>query len=388
LVVLLAGGAVGGYLGSATGDDSTGPAAPKRAEAGPAKRFAPWSVPLGGPGAGKRTGACSWGTSALYCSGQGLAAARLDPATGAPGWTVPAQAAPGPAPARAPLYAGGLVLVAGAGSDVLQALDPATGARRWQRTLPGGAQVIAEAGHVLTAGSDGTATLLDPATGTPKWSRRIGGTGSLWWAGPDASGKPALYVATREPDGSRTLVAAVDPGDGAVRWQLRTAGLLQPVATVQGGAYLLANDAQGKTDAVVRVDLATRTVRRVSLAVPLYEVQATAGPDGVVYLVGSAGGLAAVGPERERWRLETGLAVASRPAVAGGRVYLTAPDGRLLAVEAADGRLVGQTRPRMGDGQGTFAASLPAPVVADGAVYASAPDGSVFAVDAANPAGW
>lgn len=235
---------------------------------------------------------------------------------------------------------------------------------------------------------DGSATLLDAATGTPKWSRRIGGTGSVWWGGPDASGRAALYVATRQPDGRQTQVAAVDPGDGAVRWQIRTAGLLQPVATVQGSAYLLENDAQGKTDAVVRVDLATRAVRRVRLAVPLYEAQATAGPDGVVYLVGAAGGLAAVGPERELWRLETGLAVASRPAVAAGRVYLTAPDGRLLAVEASGGRLLGQTKPRMGGDQGAFAASLNAPVVADGTVYASAPDGSVFAVDAADPAGW
>ncbi|MFI5829810.1 PQQ-binding-like beta-propeller repeat protein [Streptomyces sp. NPDC051578] len=388
LVVLLAGGAVGGYLGSATGDDSPGPAAPTQARAGATKRFAPWSVPLAGPGAGKGTGACSWAGAALYCSGRGLAAARLDPANGALGWTVPAQAAPGPGSARAPLYAGGLVLAPGAGSGVLQALDPATGARRWQRDLPGGAQVVAEAGHVLAAGSDGTATLLDAASGTPKWSRRIGGTGSVWWGGPDASGKAALYVATREPDGRQTRVAAVDPGDGAVRWQISTAGLLQPVATVQGSAYLLANDAQGRTDAVVRVDLATRSVRRVSLAVPLYEAQATAGPDGVVYLVGAAGGLAAVGPERELWRLETGLAVASRPAVAAGRVYLTAPDGRLLAVEASGGRLLGQTKPRMAGDQGAFAASLTAPVVADGTVYASAPDGSVFAVDAANPAGW
>ncbi|MFD2121072.1 PQQ-binding-like beta-propeller repeat protein [Streptomyces cirratus] len=210
----------------------------------------------------------------------------------------------------------------------------------------------------------------------------------MWWGGPDTSGKAALYVATREPDGSRTRVAAVDPGDGTVRWQIRTAGLLQPVATVRGSAYLLESDAQGRTDAVVRVDLATRSVRRVSLAVPLYEAQATAGPDGVVYLAGSAGALAAVGPERELWRLETGLAVSSRPAVDGGRVYLTAPDGRLLAVGALDGRLLGQTKPRMGGDQGSFAASLTAPVVADGTVYAAAPDGSVFAVDAANPAGW
>lgn len=48
---------------------------------------------------------------------------------------------------------------------------------------------------------------------------------------------------------------------------------------------------------------------------------------------------------------------------------------------------MGQTKPRMGTGR-SFTATVPAPVVGDGRVYGSAPDGSVFAVDAANPAGW
>ncbi|KJY38705.1 hypothetical protein VR46_29405, partial [Streptomyces sp. NRRL S-444] len=83
-----------------------------------------------------------------------------------------------------------------------------------------------------------------------------------------------------------------------------------------------------------------------------------------------------------------GLAVASRPVAADGRIHLAAPDGRLLAVDAGSGRLVGQTKPRMGDARDGFAAALPAPVSADGRVYGTAPDGSVFAVASADPAGW
>jgi outer membrane protein assembly factor BamB len=68
-------------------------------------------------------------------------------------------------------------------------------------------------------------------------------------------------------------------------------------------------------------------------------------------------------------------------------VYVTAPDGRLLAVDAATGRLLGQTPPRLGRADRVVAA-LPQPVIAGGHVYASAPDGTVFAVDGRDPAGW
>ncbi|KJY25232.1 hypothetical protein VR44_33040 [Streptomyces katrae] len=107
-----------------------------------------------------------------------------------------------------------------------------------------------------------------------------------------------------------------------------------------------------------------------------------------MYAFGTRGGLVAIGGEKELWRLETGASFASRPVFADGRVYLAASDGRLLAVDAGAGRLVGQTKPRMAATPGTFSATLPAPVVADGRVYASAPDGTVFAQDARNPAGW
>ncbi|CAM5688046.1 PQQ-binding-like beta-propeller repeat protein OS=Streptomyces tendae OX=1932 GN=GUR47_18680 PE=4 SV=1 [Streptomyces tendae] len=71
----------------------------------------------------------------------------------------------------------------------------------------------------------------------------------------------------------------------------------------------------------------------------------------------------------------------------GRHVFLSAPDGRLLAFDARSGRPAGQTAPRLGEGD-RVVASLPAPVVADGRVHASAPDGTVFTVDAGDPAAW
>lgn len=391
LGLLLAAGAVGGYLwfGSGSGSGSEDGPSPDRLTARVTpepQRIQPWSVPLG-----EHVAACSWQAPALYCSGQGPALARLGPADGTVAWNVRGTAPGGrpPVHASAPLYAGGLVLVVAPGSELLAARDAATGAERWHRNLPGGAHVLPLGSKVLIAAASGSVTAVDAANGTELWTKPVGGVGSLWWGSPDGSGGPLLYAATPTSDGRSTQLAAVDPASGAVRWQTRTAGLLQPVGVAGGAMFMLDTDGQdAKSTAVVRVDLTTRAVGRVRLTTPLYQAEATVGPDGVVYVFGAPGALVAVGPAKEQWRLETGLAVASRPVFADGRVYLTAPDGRLLAFDAAAGRLIGQTKSRMGAGKDTFAANLPAPVVGDGRVYASAPDGTVFAVAAGDPTGW
>ncbi|MFD5415044.1 serine/threonine-protein kinase [Streptomyces nojiriensis] len=388
--LLLVGGAVGGYQRFGT---TAGPPAQIAAKTGssPQKAFVPWAVPLGKPATGSRTAACSWQAAALYCAGPGLAAARLDPADGSTVWALEATGpAKGPTAVSAPQHAGGQVLVVVPGSETLQALDPGTGAERWRHKLPGGSQAVAAGGQVLLVGTGGSVTALDPATGTPRWTRQIGGVGSAWWGdgGPEGAA-PALYVATPESGGGFTQITAVDPANGTVRWELRTAGWLRPVGTAQGGLYLLDTDASAKATAVVRADLATRTVHRVRLAAPLFDAEATVAPDGTTYLSGTAGALVAVGAAKEHWRSETGVTVASRPVFADGRVCLMAPDGRLLAVDAASGRPAGQTRPRMADGKAaTYTATLPAPAAGDGRLFGSAPDGTVFAVGAGDPGAW
>ncbi|MFD3875083.1 serine/threonine-protein kinase [Streptomyces sp. NPDC058623] len=381
--LLLAAGAAGVHLGfGATAAPVERPVPPPSAPAGEA--FAPWAVSPGG-----HTAACSAGGGGLFCSGRGLTAARLDPADGAVTWSVPAGT-PGQssAAAAAPVHAGGLVLVEPPGSERLKALDPASGAERWQHRLSGGTRVVAAGQHVLLVAVDGSLVALDAATGEQRWTRR-GAPGASWWGAPATGpGSAAFYSATPDPDGRSTQVAEVDAGNGAVRWQVRTGGRLLPVGTARGSLHLLDNDAGARTGGIVRVDLTSRAVQRVHLSTPLFEVEAGLAGDGTVYCFGAQGGLVAVDATRELWRLETGAASASRPVPVDGRVYLTASDGRLLAVDAAAGRITGQTQPRMAAGQRTVSSGLPAPVVADGRVFASAPDGNVFAVDARNPAGW
>ncbi|MEU3407862.1 serine/threonine-protein kinase [Streptomyces sp. NPDC006670] len=385
--LVLAAAAAGGSLFLGADDD---PGRPQTAQAaGKAAPFAPWAAQVGDRGAGNRAAACSWLGGGLYCSAQGVAVARLDPAKGSSLWSLrSAAAADRTAADGAPRSGGGLLLSIASGSRLLQALDPGTGTERWERALPDATQTVVVGDRVLLAGPTGEVTVLDAATGAGRWTKKIGGVGSVWWTGPDETGRPALYVASRDAEGRSTQLVSVAPDSGAERWQLRTSGLLRPAGAAAGGAYLLDDDATGRTRAVVRVDLTTRALRRTALATPLFDAEAAVGSDGTAYAFGTGGRLVAVGPDKERWQLETGMASASRPVFADGRVYLSAPDGRLLAVDAAAGRLLGQTKPRMAAAQGTFSATLPAPVVADGRVYASAPDGTVFALDARNPAGW
>ncbi|MET9320970.1 serine/threonine-protein kinase [Streptomyces sp. NPDC003038] len=385
--LLLTGGAAGGYL-QFRGEPGPSVRTSAQEPAPPTPPFGPWVTPLepgAGQGGGNRIVSCSGAGGALYCSTPLLAAARLNPVDGSVSWSVRA-AAPG-VDSRAPLHAGGLVLTVAAGSQVVQALDPETGDRRWQKELPAGARVVPAAGAVLLAGGDGKVTALDAATGAVRWTKQLGGVGSLWVAGPEGPDGPALYCATPSGDGRTTQVSAVEATDGTVRWQLRTAGTAEPVGVSEGVLHLLRNDNGSRTRGVLRVDLRTRSVQETPLLAGLLQAEAAVSAEGVVYAFGASGALAAVGKDAEVWRLETGAAVASRPVPDGGRVYLTAVDGRLLAVDAGAGRLIGQTKARMGTGH-AYSGTIPAPVVADGRVFGTAPDGTVFAVDAADPAGW
>ncbi|MFD5423760.1 PQQ-binding-like beta-propeller repeat protein [Streptomyces sp. NPDC127069] len=385
LGALLTAGAAGGYLWWAAGPDGPGrPAA--HASADPGTAFTPWSVSPGTPPV-----SCSAAADGLFCSAPGLAAARLGRADGATAWAVRANAPSfGVSSSTAPSYAAGAVVVVAPGSQLLQVLEPGTGAERWQRKLSAGTRVVTADPYVVTVAADGTVTALDGAGGTQKWSRHIAGAaaGSEWWGGAGGAGAPVLYTATTDADGGATQLTEIDPATGAVRWQTRASGDLRPIGVARGALYLLDNAAVVRTAGIVRVDTVTHAMRRVQLSAPLYEVEATVAPDGTVYAFGTRGGLVAIGGEKELWRLETGASFASRPVFADGRVYLAASDGRLLAFDAGAGRLAGQTKPRMAATPGTFSATLPAPVVADGRVYASAPDGTVFAQDARNPAGW
>jgi outer membrane protein assembly factor BamB len=153
--------------------------------------------------------------------------------------------------------------------------------------------------------------------------------------------------------------------------------------------FLSANIEYGQADAVVRYDPESGSSRRVALPVARPDAHATVRGD-VVYVLAATGALDAVDTRAGKriWHLETSVNRGSELVADDGHVYFTAADGRLLAVDAGRGRLVGQTRARPGSNSDTVAGSLPEPVLAHHRIYATAPDGTVFAMDAREPSAW
>ncbi|UQA93900.1 protein kinase domain-containing protein [Streptomyces halobius] len=332
--------------------------------------------------------------SALFCVQSGIRAARVDPDTGRVVWRRPAgPATKSAAPPTAPVLSGGLLYVFSPDGKRLEALDPSIGgkgATRWTKDLSGyegGATIVGD--RVLLASGDGTVTALDSATHQQRWRKRYPQhKRASFKSYGDAR---TAYAVGGSVDGPDTPVTAIDPKDGEVRWTRRLPGSLTLAGTGTSGAlYFTVADPMSSftTTAVLRYDPDTGRTRRIPPATPLDGVLAVVREE-TVYLLAEGGGLHAVG--ERKWDLETSVSRASAPVVAGDRLYVTAADGRLLAVDTRSGTLLGQTRARLAaDRHNGFLETLPAPLVDGprGRIYAAAPDGTVFVAETKDPAHW
>ncbi|GAA2624792.1 protein kinase domain-containing protein [Streptomyces vastus] len=380
-----------GVLASVTLLNDGGPApAPAQendaAQSAPA-RFSAWEAKpasIAGSQGTQGTPQCSYGAGKLLCAQTGLVFA-LDPADGRRLWRHPVADT---IPSGPPFLSAGLVQPSLDQGRRTAALDPASGKVRWQRSLPAHNSMASAGGMLLLTGADGTVTGVDGASGDTKWSRPIPGQAAPYFT--TFAGDPLAYATSTSDDGTSTHITAVDPRTGEVRWDARLEGLLEFLGTVDGSVFFASTDAAyGETKAVVRYMPDSGTTRRVALPVPLQQAHGTV-RGSVVHLSGTGGSLVAVDMDarRQLWRLETGASRSSDPVADDRHVYVSAPDGRLLAVDARSGKLLGQTPPRLGTHSDRVAASLPEPVIAGGHVYAGGPDGSVFAVDARDPSVW
>ena len=327
---------------------------------------------------------CSYGAGKLICGQSGLLFA-LDPADGTLLWRHPVATSPRSAP---PVLSGGLVQPLTDQSRRLAALDPASGETRWKRTMPAYSGLQPAGGMLLLTGADGRVTGVDSASGETRWKRRLPGQSAPYFAA--FARDPLAYATSTSGGGASTRVTALDPTTGDVRWDTALKGTLKPFGAAGGSVYFLAVDnASGATTAVVRYDPKSRTARRVALPVPRIGARADVRGD-VVYLLAAGGSLEAVDMDarKQLWNLETSVSRGSAPVADAAHVYITAADGRLLAVDARKGRFLEQTRPRLGKNAGQVTAALPGPVLAHNHVYATAPDGTVFAVNARKPSAW
>lgn len=396
----------GGYWLLRGNDDPQGPLRTRPTAAG--ADWKPWETSVPGDGAGDgrvRAGFCAYGEAALYCSAPGVQAARVDTAGGKVVWRRPAEdgkPGQGAAPADAgragiappaPVVSGGLVHVTTPDGSRLTALDPATGEPRWTRNVAVyGGRVYHAGDTVLLVSADGTVTAVDGATDQQLWSHRLPGHAKPVFS--SYGGGTAYAVSPAGGGGHRTQVLALDARRGTTLWQRTADGDLTAVGVGPRDAlFLTAADSDNRVSAVVRYDPADRSERRVPLGTPLNATSAVAYGDSV-YLLSTDGGLTAVGTAKgakgpgQLWRLDTAVANGSALVATDRRLYFSAADGRLLAVDAGRGALLGQTAPRLTKAGRGYLDLLPAPVAADGKVFGAAPDGTVFAVSDHDPGAW
>ncbi|RXS83876.1 serine/threonine protein kinase [Streptomyces sp. TM32] len=399
-LVVTGAGTFAGIRALAPAGDGQDPALQVHPSQADQARFRPWHTTLTKrpQGYAAELPFCTTGSGAVFCGRAGTLAARLDPGTGQVAWRRKDDATTGKnslkttASPTPPALSGGLLYVFSADAKRLMALDPSAdgkGATRWSKDVSGyegGARIVGD--QVLLTAADGTVTALDSATHRQLWHKRFPGHALPAFT---AFGDPhTAYAAENTPDGTGTQVTAIDPAHGSVRWSHRLPGLLTVAGPGTSGAlYLTVTDRTFtyRATAVLRYDPATGHTRRLKLTAPLDGASAVVHGESV-YLLAEGGTLQAVG--ERTWDTETSVSRGSAPVVSGGRLYFTAADGRLLAINTRSGELLGQTPPRMNGRHNGFVEMLPAPLVDGrrGRIYAAAPDGSVFSAAAGDPAGW
>ncbi|MGW0119160.1 protein kinase domain-containing protein [Streptomyces sp. NPDC003327] len=367
-----------------------------------ATSFAGWHTPLQQHGASAAP-ACTHAHGGLYCTARGVALARLDPVTGRVLWSraapVESESPAAPVALGEGAAPGGLV---GAASPTgpLRAYPAGGGAPGWaaESAVP---ESYRTAGSVvvLTDGW-GSVRAVDSRTGKQRWRHGLDGFAVPQLGTYDAP-TGIMSVTETSADATYTRVGALRPDTGELAWQRTLDGELSALGRTGDGTLVLARHYQGSlVDSLVLVGPGPGSGAEAGDAparvLPLpgrTELRGVAVRGTVVHLLDPDGRLVALdtAPPKGRvlWELETAARNVSEPVLGpGDRLYFSVQDGRLLAVDTARGALLGQTRPRLKNGRLGYATRVPSPAIAGDRVFGTAPDGSAFAVDARDPAAW
>lgn len=225
-------------------------------------------------------------------------------------------------------------------------------------------------GELFVNGFSGTTFALDAATGKIEWTRRVGGRLP---SSPAIDG-PRILVSSQ--DGT---VTALDRRTGRTVWQVRTAGKVEssPVV-VDGTAFFGSHD--GRLFAVDsqtgRIRWAYQTGGRINASASVFKEQ--------VCITTYAGSFVCLDRRTgaERWttylsrdafRSESFYA---SPSTDGTRIYSVARSGKVVAVDASDGRVVWTA--------GVGGLGYTTPAVSEGTVFAGGFDGRLRAFRASD----
>jgi outer membrane protein assembly factor BamB len=240
-------------------------------------------------------------------------------------WSVPYGGARYWKLTSSPTVAGGVVYIANAGGQVLDAFDARTGAKVWSQATTGGVRSAAavSGGTVYVATNAGDVESFDTASGLRNWDVPL--TKNLSLTTPAvASGD--VFVAGAYGGGGK--VAALNAATGAVLWTANTAAQIASSPAVSAGIVFVGSN------------------------------------DGTLYAYDASSGA-------QLWKTQVGAAIKSSPAEADNVLFVGSDDGQLRAFNATTGAQLWNV---------TLGGQIDSsPAVFDGTVYATSTNGSLYA---------
>ncbi|CAM5645638.1 protein kinase domain-containing protein [Streptomyces narbonensis] len=337
---------------------------------------------------------CRYQFSALWCTGNGVLAARLDPLTGEVLWQ---REGPdrGPAPlfeltrsaTFAAVYDDGTGTGTGTNpSHKIWTFDPATGDPLLERVLPG-TETCGTAAQTLFCTHDGKISAWDAGSMTRMWTAASGWELFL----PPAGSPPGsrVHVVRRDPDQRVVEVGEITQGDGTLLWNRSVSPDTDVVTISEKGYVYAASPARQDMTGLTRTDRRTGAEKSVELGAS----EELLGIVGDVFYTHRGGVISAydIAAERLLWSSPTLHEGFSAPAVAGDRVHFTAEDGTVIALNRHDGVALWERRPPkstidFSQSDPPPSSQLRAPVIMGDVIIAPAYDSRIHSFLAPDPA--
>jgi outer membrane protein assembly factor BamB len=282
-----------------------------------------------------------------------------------------------------PAVAGGAVFFTGGNGDIY-ALDLETGKPRWvvktgearpwlyakgkiqtwDYWLP--SPVIAD-GVLYSGALDGRVRAMDPKTGALKWQFDTAGT---------IRSTPAVFAGMLYVGDMNGRLHALDTATGAEKWRAETTLAGMPSGEIQSSPALADGTIFfGARDGYLHAVDAATGQEKWKLSHDGSWVNTSPAVDAGVVFCGSSDGrfVQAVDAEtgKEKWRFSAKDRVFSSPAVAQGKVYVATHGADIVALEATTGKQLGQVQ--------TEGAVQSSPVLAGGVLYIGSDDSALYA---------
>jgi outer membrane protein assembly factor BamB len=282
----------------------------------------------------------------------------LDAATGALKWKYQGTASfaySGATYAKGTVYVGGI-------DSYLYAFDAGTGAIRWRyATGPTGIEsdAIVVDGTVYVGCNDDNLYAIDAATGTLKWK---------YLTGANVSSSPVVNDGVVYFGSSDSKMYALKASNGNFIWSYTTGGMINQSGAAFANGNLYFGSRDGKLYSLKASNGALNWAYSTN-GISLEQSSPTV-KNGIVYIgswynisnFSQKGSLLAINTANGQlvWEKLLNTGIGSSPIVAEGRLYITADDMKIYALDAATGSTLWQK---------TILPNSASPAVIDGIVY-------------------